>query len=95
MALEVIHLAIGVRLINIALLVYLMSFYWKSYRKIRSTFTGGLLFFSVLLFLQNLSAIFFRLLSGVDVGDEFSVQNTILNLLQALGLASLVYITRK
>lgn len=95
MALDIIHLAIGIRVINLVLLAYLMCFYWKGFRKIRSSFTAGLLFFSVLLFLQNLSAIFFRLLSGVDIGDELSVENSILNLLQALGLVSLVYITRK
>ncbi len=95
MALEIIHLAIGIRVINLVLLAYLIFFYWKSFSKIKSSVTTGLLFFSVLLFLQNLSAISFRLLSGVDIVDELSVQNSILNLMQALGLASLVYITRK
>lgn len=95
MALDVIHLAIGIRVINLVMLAYLIFFYGKSFNKIRSSFTAGLVFFSVLLFIQNLSAVFFRLLSGVDIGYEMSVQNTILNIMQALGLASLVYITRK
>lgn len=95
MALEIIHLALALRFINVLLLIYLIHFYFKSYRKIKSGFTGGLLFFSVLLFLQNISAIYFRALSGVNIGEELSVQNTILNLLQLGGLISLVFITRK
>lgn len=95
MAFEILHLAIGIRVINIVLLAYLINFYWKGYSKIKSGFTMGLLFFSILLFLQNISAVYFRMLSGVDLSDELSVQNTVLNLLQMGGLSSLVYITRK
>ncbi len=95
MSLDPIHLAIGFRLVNLVLLAYLIYFYSRSFRKIRSSFTTGLLFFSAILFLQNLSAVFFRLLSGADISDEVSVQNTVLNLMQAMGLSSLVYITRK
>ncbi|MBL7160890.1 MAG: hypothetical protein ISS93_03525 [Candidatus Aenigmarchaeota archaeon] len=95
MAIEIIHLAVALRVINVILLAYLIHFYWKSYNSIKSGFTGGLLFFSVLLFLQNVSAIYFRILSGVDYGDEISLHNTILNLIQLGGLISLVFITRK
>ena len=95
MAIEIIHLAIALRLINVILLGYLIHFYWKSYRNIKSGFTGGLLFFSLFIFLQNISAIYFRILSGVDYGDEISLHNTILNLIQLGGLVSLVFITRK
>lgn len=95
MTIDIIHLAIVIRVINIIILLYLMAFYWKGYRKIKSGFTGGLLFFSILLFLQNLSAIFFRLISGVEYGDEISLHNTILNLIQMAGLISLAIITRE
>jgi len=97
MVLDIIHLAIAIRLINIILLAYLINFYGKGYRRIKSGFTTGLLFFSVLLFLQNVFAVFFRLASGVDytILDEVSLHNTALNLLQFGGLVSLVYITRK
>lgn len=95
MALEILHLAVAIRFVNMALLAYLTLVYWKSFRKIRSSFTVGLLLFSVILFLNNLFAVYFRLFSGVDIGDELSVQNTILNLLQALGLMFLVYIARE
>ena len=97
MVLDVIHLAIAIRLINIILLAYLINYYGKGYQRIRSGFTMGLLFFSVLLFLQNVFAVYFRIVSGVDYTllDEVSLHNTILNLLQMGGLASLVYITRK
>lgn len=95
MALEIIHLAIAVRVINVLLLVYLTNFYWRSYKKIKSGFTAGLLFFAILLLLQNLSAIYLRLLSGAAYGDEISLHNSILNLIQMGGLISLVLITRK
>jgi hypothetical protein len=95
MTLEIIHFAIAIRIINLLLLAYLINFYWKSYKNIKSGFTISLFFFVVLLFLQNLSAIYFRLLSGTEYGDEISLHNSILNLIQMGGLIPLVYITRK
>ena len=95
MVFDVVYIAVGIRLVNIAMLLYLIHFYSKSYRKIKSDFTTGLMFFSVFLFLQNISAVYFRYLSGANIDVEFTTQNIVLNILQALGLASLVYITRK
>ncbi len=97
MQLEPIHLAILVRIINMILLAYLIKFYLKSFRKIRSDFTAGLLIFSILLFAQNLFAIPFRLMLGVDYTllDEVSLHNMVLNLLQMGGLAFIVNNTRK
>jgi hypothetical protein len=95
MAIGIIYLAAAIRILNLLLLTYLIHFYWKSYSNIKSGFTKGLLIFSILLFLQNLSAIYFRILSGTDYGDEISFHNTILNLIQMGSLVALVYITRK
>jgi hypothetical protein len=95
MWLEIIYLAVGIRITNIIILFYLIDFYLRTYSKVKSGFTTGLLFFSVLLLLQNVFAIYFRLLSGVEYNDEISIHNSILNLLQLGGLVSLVFITRK
>jgi hypothetical protein len=94
---DVIHVAVMIRIANAALLVYLMNFYWKNYRKIKSGFTSGLLVFSFLLLLQNVSAIYLRLFSGVDYGveDEISMHNLFLNVIELGSLTTLVYITRK
>jgi hypothetical protein len=97
MVLEPLHLALAIRVVNLLLLAYLILFYWKGYRKIRSGFTASLLFFVALLFAQNLFAILFRILSGVDytILDEVSLHNIVLNLLQMGGLAFLANSTRK
>lgn len=97
MSLEPLHLALSIRVINLLLLGYLIVFYWKGYRTIKSGFTVSLLFFVVLLFAQNLFAIAFRILSGVDYTmlDEVSLHNMVLNLLQMGGLVFLVNTTRK
>ncbi|MBN1896100.1 MAG: hypothetical protein JW789_00040 [Candidatus Aenigmarchaeota archaeon] len=97
MALEPIHLALLIRLVNIALLGFLIHFYFRGYRKIKSGFTGSLLLFAVILFAQNVFAIFFRILSGVDYTllDEVSMHNLVLNILQMTGLIFLVNTTRK
>ncbi|MFH1445222.1 MAG: hypothetical protein ABIF08_01945 [Nanoarchaeota archaeon] len=95
MTIELLYMIVFVRIINSLLLTYLVSFYWSSFRKIKSEFTLGLLIFSALLLLNNLSAIYLRMLSGVDYADEIFLHNLILNLLQLGGLIPLVYITKK
>jgi hypothetical protein len=97
MAGEVFFFALSLRVASMCLLLYLMHMYWKSYRHIKSEFTAGLLFFAFILFLQNISEVFFRLVIGVDysVLDQVSLYDSIPSLFQAAGLIALVYITRK
>lgn len=97
MAGEVFYFALSLRIAGMCLLLYLMHMYWKSYRHIKSEFTAGLLFFAFILFLQNLSEVFFRLVIGVDysVLDQVSLYDSIPTLFQVAGLLALVYITRK
>jgi hypothetical protein len=97
MAGEVFYFALSVRIVGMCLLLYLMHMYWKSYKHIKSDFTAGLLFFALILFLQNLSEVYFRLAVGVDfsVLDAVSMYDSIPSLLQVAGLMALVYITRK
>ncbi len=93
--LGMIYVATGLRVVSAVMLLYLASIYWKNYMKMKSGFTAGLLFFSVFLLVQNVFAIYFRILSGADYGDEISVHNTILNMLLVAGIASLVYATKR
>ncbi|MFH1977822.1 MAG: hypothetical protein ABIJ92_00665 [Candidatus Aenigmatarchaeota archaeon] len=95
MSFDIIYFAIGVRIINSLLLLYLVIFYGKTHKKIKSGFTGGLLFFVVLLFLNNVSSVYFRLFSGIDYINGVNFHNSILNLLELGGLIALVYTTRK
>ena len=50
------YVAIGIGAVNILLLFGLLYIYWTSYRKIKSEFTIGLLYFTLVLLLQNVLA---------------------------------------
>ena len=64
---EITIISVGIRVINIVLLSYLLNFYVRNHGKFRSNFTMGLLVFSLLLLIQNISALFFRLALEEDV----------------------------
>ena len=49
--------AVIVGIANIGLLSGLFYFYWNSYKEIKSKFTTGLIYFAVILLVQNILAI--------------------------------------
>jgi len=49
--------AVIVGIANIGLLSGLFYFYWNSYKEIKSKFTTGLIYFTVILLVQNILAI--------------------------------------
>ena len=53
----IIYTAIIIGIANIGLLSGLFYFYWNSYKQLKSKFTTGLLYFALILLIQNILAI--------------------------------------
>ena len=53
----IIYAAIGIGIANVCLLSGLVHFYWGSYKQMKSKFTIGLLYFALILLIQNILAI--------------------------------------
>jgi hypothetical protein len=49
-----IYIAIAVGIANVLLLIGLINVYWKTYKKVKSKFTIGLLYFASFLLIQNI-----------------------------------------
>lgn len=93
------YIAIGVGVINVSLLIGLLYIYWTSYRKIKSEFTIGLLYFTLVLLFQNVLVIGFLfnlLISGLGShheGTEHLLELFGLNTVQLVALSILFKIT--
>jgi len=94
------YVAIGVGIANICLLLGLFYIYWNSYRDIKSEFTIGLLFFSLVLLVQNIAATgFLALLSFAGAGstDSEAIGHLLelfsINIIQLVALSILSKIT--
>lgn len=94
------YVAIAVGVVNISLLLGLFYIYWNSYRKIKSEFTIGLLYFSLFLLAQNIlaTAILVKLLvTGAGThnpeGVEHLLELSAINLIQLVALSILSKIT--
>ncbi|MBI4999918.1 MAG: hypothetical protein HZB92_00095 [Euryarchaeota archaeon] len=99
---ELLVWAVGtiVGLINIGLLLGLLSVYWKSYRKTKSKFAVGLLFFGSMFLLRDVFSMLFMIVFSIDSsgaiqngsqGDPFGFLIT--NLIESVALAILFKIT--
>lgn len=94
------YVAIGIGAVNILLLFGLLYIYWTSYRKIKSEFTIGLLYFTLVLLLQNVLAtgvLIMLLISGAGThsheGMEHLIELFTLNAIQLVALSILFRIT--
>lgn len=94
------YIAIAVGVINISLLLGLFYIYWNSYRKIKSEFTIGLMYFSLFLLAQNVLAtlILLKLLmTGAGTHDPEGMEHlfelSAINLIQLVALSILSKIT--
>lgn len=94
------YVAIGVGIINISLLLGLFYIYWNSYHKLKSEFTIGLLYFTLVLLAQNFIATVFLvllLISGAGThnpeGIEHLLELSAINLIQFVALSILFKIT--
>ena len=92
------YVGIGVGLINVGLLLGLLHIYWKSYNKIKSEFTLGLIFFALVLLAQNIFESAFLIIlatSGIYNHEilEHSLELSAINITQFVALSILFKIT--
>jgi hypothetical protein len=94
------YVAIGVGIVNVSLLLGLFYIYWNSYHKLKSEFTIGLLYFTLVLLAQNILAtviLVMLLLSGAGThypeGIEHLLELSAINLFQFVALSILFKIT--
>lgn len=95
------YVAIGVGVANVCLLLGLFYIYWNSYRDMKSEFTIGLLYFTLVLFVQNIAATVFLVLlnfSGPQSSENLEAIKHLfelffINVIQFLALSILFKIT--
>ena len=96
----ILYAAIVVGIANVGLLLGLFHFYWDSYKQMKSKFTIGLLYFALILLVQNILAIIalavFAIL-GIEVhelgGTEVYSVLLLVTLAQLIALGILFKIT--
>jgi hypothetical protein len=96
----IIYAAIIIGIANIGLLSGLFYFYWNSYKQLKSKFTTGLLYFALILLVQNILAIIalivFSIL-GIEIhelgGTEIYSILLLVTLAQLIALSILFKIT--
>lgn len=79
--------------VNIILLFLLLLVYFSNYRKLKSSFSLGLVLFTILLILQNAIFMFFLLLAEGFRGPGMGVPVLSINLIQLSALLVLLKIT--
>jgi hypothetical protein len=89
-------------LANTVLIIILLSLYSSSFRKIRSSFTIGLILFALFFLIQNIAIIIFwyqlySLVStpAITIVDAASPYMTAINLIETIALAVLVRVSMK
>jgi hypothetical protein len=84
---------------NIAMTLALLGIYLDTYRKIRSSFTMGLVLFGGFFVVLNLSILVFWLFlyqnSAASLVDQASIYMLLVNVGEALALANLLRVTWK
>jgi len=84
-------LAVTIEIFNVAILLWLMIIYFRSYKKIKSGFTASLLIFSILLTLQSVfAALLYATTELCEVGVRTQEVRPILSLVELIGLAALL-----
>jgi len=86
-------IAAFVGLVNIALLLVMLGIYLSSYRRLRSRFTLGLIFFTLLLLLQNALFMLFLIMGEGFRGPGMGYPVLSLNIIQLGALIILLRIT--
>ena len=84
----------GVAAVSAAVLVGLLHVYVQNHRQLRSPFTLGLVFFAVILLVQNLGSVFFYYaMSEAGEGPGVAIPMLILDLAELAGFVILFLIT--
>jgi hypothetical protein len=86
-----IALTIGVEALNIGILLWLASIYYRSYNKIKSGFTISLLIFSILILLESVVAIsLFATTEICSLGVRTEEVRPFLSVIELAGLIALL-----
>ena len=80
-------------LINVVLLIGLLVTYGNSYRKVRSEFTAGLIFFAAFFLIQNLLSLYSYLAMFMFYAAGVSALVLAITVAQTAGLAVLVWMS--
>ncbi len=84
----------GVAAASSAFLVALLSVYVRNHRQIRAPFTFGLVFFALLLLVQNVGSIYFDyMMSEAGVGSGLAIPMLSLDFVELVGLVALFVVT--
>ncbi len=77
-----------------AFLIVLLFVYLRNHRQIRAPFTFGLVFFALLLLIQNLGSIYFDyMMSEAGIGSGIAIPMLSLDLVELVGFAALFAVT--
>jgi len=89
-------LTVGIEIVKAILIGVLLSIYLNNYRSIKSKFTLGLLLFAAILLAETIMALGIYSTTSLCQAIEISeVARPILSLIEVIGIAILVWITRK
>ena len=82
-----------VSILNVAVLSILLVIYTKVYLKSRAVFTIGLMFFTVMLMLHNLIAVYAYLVMAPLYPDELLPYFVAIHIAELVGIVSLLKVT--
>jgi hypothetical protein len=82
-----------VSVLNVAVLSILLVIYTKTYLKSRAVFTIGLMFFTVMLMLHNLIAVYAYLVMAPLYPDELLPYFVAIHIAELVGIVSLLRVT--
>lgn len=82
-----------VSILNVAVLSILLVIYTKIYLKSRAVFTIGLMFFTVMLMLHNLIAVYAYLVMAPLYPDELLPYFVAIHIAELVGIVSLLRVT--
>ncbi|TLX88326.1 MAG: hypothetical protein E6L04_00940 [Thaumarchaeota archaeon] len=82
-----------VSILNVAVLLILFVIYAKIYVKSRAVFTIGLMFFTVMLMLHNLIAVYAYLVMAPLYPDELLPYFVAIHIAELVGIVSLLRVT--
>lgn len=89
------YLTLGSIVINVILTLILFSVYLKNYKAIKSKYTTGLLFFSIIFLIENVIDFFLYTIILEQQLYGLTTFITSVNILELIGLLLLTYITWK
>ena len=86
----------AVNLASVVILLLLLNVYVKNYRSIRSRFNLGLILFCILFLAENLLILHLAIFQWPHIANNVFVTHMVaIDIIELLGLASLLYITWK